>query len=185
MYSMINQEVIANIPVFAPGIPPQYGIKQPSPPFVQGCDVLLYLPIYLTTPDGDSSPLVDPTGWNMEVIVKKSTQANNQLWTGSLDKGFYHQKTNIYLLRIPADITATLTPGTYFYAIKGIKLVNTSGFSITTPLGSGTFEVTVDASSPNSKLFGPNDLNGDIENTEPLLITDLPMAGGTDFILGL
>jgi hypothetical protein len=177
---MIEHDAVKDIPTYLPGVPPQYGIKWPSPQFTQGSDVMLEFPLYV-----DSSPLDDLKGWKLELWLKKGVQANNVLWRGTLGDGLYHKHGNIWLFRIPAADTAQLLAGTYFYAVKGTKLVDKEGFALNTVLGRGSIEISVDASSPNSKLFGYNHFLNDNENTMPLLNTDLPPSEERIVFVGL
>ena len=180
-----------DLPNYLPGIPPMYGVKASTPVFSQGQDVLVEFPIVqpgpgvyqigvsvqANTSDIPQIPALQGVGlgqlyfgdsflssWNATITVKKDLEATNVLWTGTLNNGVYYVKNNIYLLYIPATVTATFRPGTYYYCLSGH--MSPTNPAITTPLNvtfaNGVFSINLNPASPN-----PNGNYGDTENTEP------------------
>ena len=140
---------MSDLPNYLPGIPPLYGYKQAAPEFAQGCDVVVEFPL-----EYGGEPLTDLSDWVVTVYIKKSLKAEIVLWRGPVE----HKIAKIYFFKIPATDTIDTVPGTYYYAVKGIKGVGEA--SVT--LKEGIFAVVLNASSPT-----PKQNLGSAETTEP------------------
>jgi hypothetical protein len=144
---------MSELPNYLPGIPPMYGLKQPSPEFSQGTDVVVE---FTVTVDGE--PLNDPKDWVLEAFIKKSLKANNILWKCTLGYNLYQkEKSNTYFFRLPHQISAQFLPGSYVYAVIGTQKVGTGApFDRRLTFSEGTFDLTLDAGSPYPRLTGSN-----------------------------
>lgn len=139
-----------DLPNYIPGIPPLYGLKQPSPEYTQGNDLVLEFDL-----EFEGKPLSDVTNWWLTGYVKKSLKAVNILWQAEYGTYLYKKEgtTNRYCLRIPRVVTALFLPGSYYFAIRGTQKPATGiprDLQIT--LHKGMFQIDLDASSPNPKL---------------------------------
>lgn len=141
---------MSDLPNYLPGIPPMYGVKQPSPEFSQGNDVVLEFELWF-----NGEPLIDIKQWKLEAFVKKSLKANNVLWKAEIDHHLFQKdkRSNVFCLRIPADKTATFLPGNYFFAIVGTQHVGSAApFDRKVTLHQAMFDLILDAASPFPRL---------------------------------
>ncbi len=139
---------MSDLPNYLPGIPPEYGVKQPSIEVAQGTDVIQEFTLYI-----DDTPLINPSDWILEVFVKKNNVANNILWKGELNSGLFQKHNNLYYFRIPHDITALFLPGTYYFVVRatqkpGKGLPHDRMLSIY----ENSFAIDLNPASPNPKL---------------------------------
>lgn len=138
------------LPNYLPGIPEMYGVKQPAPEFSQGNDVVVEFELYF-----NGEPIIDLTNWKLEAFVKKSLKANTVLWKAEIDHYLYQKdkRSNVFMLRIPADKTSTFLPGSYFFAVVGTQKVGSSQpFDRKITLHQAMFDLVLDAASPFPRL---------------------------------
>ncbi|NBQ68934.1 MAG: hypothetical protein EBU46_08930 [Nitrosomonadaceae bacterium] len=131
---------------YLPGLPEQFGIKQPAPSFALGEDVVLTGAI--------KTGIVVDRWTNLECLVKKSAYANNTLWRVTAGAGLTVGSTE-YQMIMPASVSGQFLPGSYHAVLVGKQKVGTGTpvdrFAV---LAESMFELRLSAASPNPKLSG-------------------------------
>lgn len=142
----MNRPDIKDLPNYLPGIPRQYGLKQPSPKFSQGEDIVIRLnPLY-------EGKAIEDDKWALQAFIKKGPKAVNILWTGKEHAGLFKDDKGWYI-HLPSDASSYFLPGTYHLVVKGRQLIGTE-FPVLQnfELQYTFFEIVITPSSPNPKL---------------------------------
>lgn len=131
---------------YLPGLPKQYGIKQPAPVALQGEDVVLTFPL---------KQVIDTKLWtNFECHVKKNNYASNTLWLVKPGSGLTVTSGEFRMV-MPTAVSSLFLPGTYHVVLVGRqKPGEGSPLDRTTVLGESMFEIQLSAGSPCPKLSG-------------------------------
>jgi hypothetical protein len=132
------------------GTEPKDGIKQPSPSFPQGDDIVLSFYI-----NYNGMPIIT-SEWALEAIVKKNPGAATVLWRGILGVGLWEKEgiPGYFSIIMANDVSAQFLAGTYYLDIKGVQKIGTGENvrDLTVTLLSTTFNIYLTASSPSPKL---------------------------------
>ncbi len=133
------------------GNPEQTGIKQPAPQFYQGEDIQLQF--YLNY---NGAPVISDK-YVVDIIVKKSTAAQNVLWKATLGNGLYELTPKVpgyYYISMPAAISSLFLPGTYYITARLKEVVgqNKGPSDLTIFMLNMPFNIELSSASPNPKL---------------------------------
>ena len=122
-----------------------------APYFPQGMDIEVFF--YLTV-DGVA---LDPTIYDIEIIVKKNEYSEDVIWYGK-----YSNETELvkvspelngyFKVRIPASVTADFLSGMYYMDVKATEADTTEGAPKQFIVATYTFGVKLSAASPNPGL---------------------------------
>lgn len=128
----------------------QDGHQQPAPSYKQGESIQLFFFLqYNGVP-------VTEDNFILEVVVKKSLAADHILWKGELGSGLYRGlggNPGLYNIILPASISSTLLPGSYYLEVSGVQPNGTGVIAdLTVSLVSTMFSLELGASSPNPKI---------------------------------
>lgn len=142
-YTVISMNELVD---YLPGLPPQYGLKQPSPSFSQGEDVVLTVPL---------KQVITVDQWtSLECLVKKGVYADNTLWRTVAGAGLTVGSTE-YQMVMPSVVSARFLPGSYHAVLVGKQKVGAgSPIDRIAVLAESMFEIVLSAASPHPKLTG-------------------------------
>jgi hypothetical protein len=130
---------LMNIPDYLPGVPSQYGEKQPWPEYNQG----EWIKLLLACPFD-----FDVTQWtDIEAVVKKNVHADIVLFVGNYNTSLRVQNQQ-FVLSIPEEVTSGFLPGTYTVAVIGKGSTDRH----TKVLAEHGFQLKLSAASPAPKL---------------------------------
>lgn len=131
------------------GSPMQLGIRQPSPVYPQGHDIVFHF--YLNY---NGKP-IDLADWTLTGYVKKNVYAQNVLFKSASQNGIYPAGSpGYYYFLMPGNISGLFLPGLYYMEVVGVQKIGEGEFikDITVSLMNTNFQIVLAPSSPNPKL---------------------------------
>lgn len=135
-----------------------------TPTFYQGSAITLEF--YLQETEGVALSL---DKYLVTFFLKKSEFAENILFRTDITENPIGKAPGVYVVTLPTNLTATLRPGVYYYAIQATQ--KASGGVL--PPFRGCFSLELSAASPNPNLT--------IQDGEPTAIG--PMGTADEFLI--